>query len=260
MISSLISGAHMSGVFLVTGGSRGIGAAAARLAAERGYDVALTYIGRKDAADAMVVDIQRMGRRALAVQCDVADPVAIANAFDAVHRAFGRLDAFFNNAGILWPHSRFVDITAEQLSRTIAVNLSGPFHANQHAIRRMSTRFGGKGGAIVNMSSMAAKLGGAFECVDYAVSKGGIESMTIGLAKEHAAEGVRVNGVRPGIIETDIHASAGDPGRVARIASSVPIGRGGSAQEVAETVLWLCSPQASYVTGVTIDVAGGRGI
>lgn len=250
----------MRSVFFVTGGSRGIGAAAARLAAARGYDVALTYIGRKDAAEAVVADIERMERRAIAVQCDVADPGAIAGAFEAVDQAFGRLDAFFNNAGILWPHARFVDISVEQLSRTLAVNLAGPFHANQHAIRRMSTRFGGKGGSIVNMSSMASRLGGAFECVDYAVSKGGVESMTIGLAKEHAAEGVRVNGVRPGVIETDIHASAGDPGRVARIASSVPIGRGGSAEEVAETVLWLCSPQASYVTGVTIDVAGGRGI
>ena len=250
----------MRNVFFVTGGSRGIGAAAARLAAARGYDVALTYIGRKDAAEAVVADIERMERRAIAVQCDVADPKSIGAAFEAVDRTFGRLDAFFNNAGILWPHTRFVDITVEQLSRTLAVNLAGPFHANQHAIRRMSTRFGGNGGSIVNMSSMASRLGGAFECVDYAVSKGGIESMTIGLAKEHAAEGVRVNGVRPGVIETDIHASAGDPGRVARIASSVPIGRGGSAEEVAETVQWLCSPQASYVTGVTIDVAGGRGI
>jgi NAD(P)-dependent dehydrogenase (short-subunit alcohol dehydrogenase family) len=250
----------MSHVFLVTGGSRGIGAAAARLAAERGYDVALTYVGRKDAAEAVVEDIGRVGRRAVAIRCDVADPQSISAAFEVVDRTFGRLDAFFNNAGILWPHTRFVDISAEQLSRTIAVNLVGPFHANQHAIRRMSTRFGGEGGSIINMSSMAARLGGAFECVDYAVSKGGIESMTIGLAKEHAAEGIRVNGVRPGVIETDIHASAGDPGRVARIASSVPIGRGGTAEEVAETVLWLCSPQASYVTGVTIDVAGGRGI
>lgn len=250
----------MSGTFFVTGGSRGIGAAAARLAAERGYDVALTYIGRKDAAEAVVADIERKGRRAVALQCDIADPVAIRIAFEAVDRTFGRLDAFFNNAGILWPHTRFVDISVEQLARTIAVNLVGPFHANQHAIRRMSTRFGGKGGAIVNMSSMAARLGGAFECVDYAVSKGGMDTMTIGLAKEHAAEGIRVNGVRPGVIETDIHASAGDPGRVARVASSVPIGRGGTADEVAETVLWLCSPQASYVTGVTIDVAGGRGL
>lgn len=250
----------MSDVFFVTGGSRGIGAAAARLAAERGYDVALTYIGRKDAAQQVVGDIEQIGRRAIAVQCDVADPTAISDAFAAVDGKFGRLDAFFNNAGILWPHTRFVDMSADQLSRTIAVNLVGAFHANQHAIRRMSTRLGGKGGAIVNMSSMAAKLGGAFECLDYAVSKGGIDTMTVGLAKEHAADGVRVNGVRPGVIETDIHASAGDPGRVARIASSVPIGRGGTAREVAETVLWLCSPQASYITGVTIDVAGGRGL
>jgi NAD(P)-dependent dehydrogenase (short-subunit alcohol dehydrogenase family) len=250
----------MGGVFFVSGGSRGIGAAAARLAAERGYDVALTYIGRKDAAEAVVADIEKLGRRAIAIQCDAADPVAIRIAFEAVDRTFGRLDAFLNNAGILWPHTRFVDINPEQLSRTIAVNLVGAFHANQHAIRRMSTRLGGKGGAIVNMSSMAARLGGAFECVDYGVSKGGVDTMTIGLAKEHAAEGIRVNGVRPGVIETDIHASAGDPGRVARIASSVPIGRGGTAREVAETVLWLCSPEASYVTGVTIDVAGGRGL
>lgn len=250
----------MSGIFFVTGGSRGIGAAAARLAAERGYDVALTYIGRKDAAETVVADIKQLGRRAVAIQCDVADPVAIRIAFEALDRTFGPPDAFFNNAGILRPPTRFVDITPEQLSRTIAVNLVGAFHANQQAIRRMSTRLGGKGGAIVNTSSMAARLGGAFECLDYAVSKGGIDTMTVGLAKEHAAEGVRVNGVRPGVIETDIHASAGDPDRVARIATSVPIGRGGTAREVAEVVLWLCSPEASYVTGVTIDVAGGRGL
>jgi NAD(P)-dependent dehydrogenase (short-subunit alcohol dehydrogenase family) len=250
----------MRKILLITGGSRGIGAATARLAGERGYDVAVNYARDATAAEGVVADVKAAGGRAVALRADVGNPAQVRDLFVAVDKELGTVAAFFNNAGVLWPHSRFVDITAEQLSRTIAVNLSGPFHANQHAIRRMSTRFGGKGGAIVNMSSMAAKLGGAFECVDYAVSKGGIESMTIGLAKEHAAEGVRVNGVRPGIIETDIHASAGDPGRVARIASSVPIGRGGSAQEVAETVLWLCSPQASYVTGVTIDVAGGRGI
>ena len=188
------------------------------------------------------------------------DPAAIKALFAAVDRDLGTLDAFLNNAGILWPHSRFVDITPEHLQRMLAVNLAGPFIANQEAARRMSTRLGGKGGVIVNMSSMAAKLGGAFECLDYGVSKGGVDSMTVGLAKELAAEGIRVNGLRPGLIMTEIHASAGEPGRVARLQASVPLGRGGTAEDVAEAALWLLSDAASYVTGVTIDVAGGRGI
>jgi NAD(P)-dependent dehydrogenase (short-subunit alcohol dehydrogenase family) len=180
--------------------------------------------------------------------------------FENVDRELGRLDAFFNNAGVLWPHARFVDIASEQLGKTLALNLTGAFLANQEAVRRMSTRHGGKGGVIVNMSSMASRLGGAFECVDYAVSKGAVDTMTVGLAKELAGEGIRVNGVRPGLIHTDIHKLTGEADRVGRLSSSTPMQRGGRPEEVAEAVLWLCSDSASYITGITIDVAGGRGL
>ena len=250
----------MSKILLVSGGSRGIGGAAARLAGQRGYDVAVNYASNRQAADAVVAAIRAGGQRAVAIQADMGDPAAIKRLFETVDRELGSLDAFLNNAGILWPHSRFVDIKPEQLQRTLSVNLAGPFFANQEAAQRMSTRLGGKGGAIVNMSSMAAKLGGAFECLDYGVSKGAIDTMTVGLAKELAAEGIRVNGLRPGLIQTEIHASAGEPGRVARLQASVPIGRGGTAEEVAEAALWLLSDASAYITGVTIDVAGGRGI
>lgn len=250
----------MASVFMVTGGSRGIGAAAARLAARQGYDVALTYVGRVDAAREVAADIEASGRRAVTIQCDVADAGSLTHAFREVDRRFGRLDALFNNAGILAPHQRFDDIGAARLASTLAINLTGAFQAAQEAVRRMSKRHGGQGGVIVNMSSMAARLGGAFECLDYAVSKGAIDTMTIGLAKELAGEGIRVNGVRPGLIETDIHASAGDPDRVARLTPGVPLGRSGRPEDVAEAVLWLCSPASSYITGVTLDVAGGRGL
>ncbi len=250
----------MAKILLITGGSRGIGAAAAKLAGQRGYDVAVNYAGNREAADAVVADIRKAGQRAVAIQADMGDPAAIKGLFAAVDRELGTLDAFLNNAGILWPHARFVDITLEHLQRMLAVNLTGAFIGNQEAARRMSTRLGGKGGVIVNMSSMAAKLGGAFECLDYGVSKGGVDTMTVGLAKELASEGIRVNGLRPGLILTEIHASAGEPGRVARLQASVPLGRGGTAEDVAEAVLWLLSDAAAYITGVTIDVAGGRGI
>ena len=250
----------MTKTLLITGASRGIGAATARLAAKRGFDIAVNYANNRDAAEAVAADIRKAGQRATTIKADVGNPAEVKALFAAVDREFGRLDAFLNNAGILWPHSRFVDITAEQLQRTLAVNLSGPFLANQEAARRMSTRLGGRGGVIVNMSSMAAKLGGAFECVDYGVSKGAIDTLTVGMAKELAGEGVRVNGLRPGLIMTEIHASAGEPGRVERLKASVPLGRGGTAEDVAEAVLWLMSDAAGYVTGITIDIAGGRGI
>lgn len=250
----------MPGILLVTGASRGIGAATARLAARRGWDVAINYATNRVAAQSVADDVRAAGRRALIVQADVGDPAAVAALFAQVDGELGRLDAFVNNAGILWPHARFVDISRDQLARSIAVNLTGVFTANQEAARRMSTRLGGAGGAIVNMSSMAAKLGGAFECLDYGVTKGAVDTMTVGLAKELAGEGIRVNGLRPGLIETEIHAGAGEPGRVARLMSSVPLGRGGTAEEVAEAALWLLSDAARYITGVTIDIAGGRGI
>jgi NAD(P)-dependent dehydrogenase (short-subunit alcohol dehydrogenase family) len=247
----------MRKILLITGASRGIGAATARLAGQRGYDVAVNYTRDAAAAEA---DVTAVGGRAVAIRADVGDPAQVRDLFAAVDRQLGTVDAFFSNAGILWPHSRFADISHEQLMQTLGVNLIGGFVANQEAVRRMSTRHGGKGGAIVNMSSMAARLGGAFECLDYGVSKGGVDTMTIGLAKELAAEGVRVNGVRPGLIETEIHKSSGETDRVGRLASTIPMKRGGTAEEVAEVVLWLLSDAASYVTGVIVDVAGGRGL
>jgi NAD(P)-dependent dehydrogenase (short-subunit alcohol dehydrogenase family) len=254
------AGGLMSKIVLITGASRGIGAATARLAARRGYDVAINYAGNHAAAESVAAEVRAAGQRAAIIQADVGDPEQVKSLFARVDAELGRIDAFVNNAGILWPHSRFVDISQAQLARSIAVNLVGTFTANQEAVRRMSTRLGGKGGVIVNMSSMAAKLGGAFECLDYAVTKGGMDSMTVGIAKELAAEGIRVNGLRPGLIDTEIHASAGEPGRVARLMATVPLGRAGAAEDVAEAVLWLLSDASSYITGMTIDVAGGRGI
>jgi NAD(P)-dependent dehydrogenase (short-subunit alcohol dehydrogenase family) len=250
----------MSKSILITGASRGIGAATARLAAARGYNVCVNYAGNADAAEAVVRDCKTLGRTAMAVQADVSKPTDIDRLFKTFDREFGRLDAFFNNAGIFAHASRFVDIPVARLEQMIATNTVGAFIAAQHAVRRMSTRLGGQGGAIVNMSSIAAKLGGAFEATDYGFSKGAIDTLTIGLAKEVAAEGIRVNAVRPGLIYTDIHASGGQPDRVDRLASQIPMQRGGTAEEVAETVLWLLSEQASYVTGVMLDIAGGRGL
>ena len=250
----------MRKILLVTGGSRGIGAATARLAGERGYDVAVNFTRDAAAAEGVVAQVAKAGGRGVAIKADVGEPDQVKQLFATVDREFGRLDAFLNNAGVLWPHARFVDISQEQLARTLALNLTGAFLANQEAVRRMSTRHGGTGGVIVNMSSMASKLGGAFECLDYGVSKGAIDTMTVGLAKELAGEGIRVNGVRPGLIHTDIHKLTGEADRVGRLSGSTPMQRGGRPEEVAETVLWLCSDAASYITGITVDVAGGRGI
>ncbi|MFM9846165.1 MAG: SDR family oxidoreductase [Hyphomicrobiaceae bacterium] len=250
----------MRKILLITGGSRGIGAATARLAGQRGYDVAVNYTRDAVAAEGVVADVRKAGGRAVAIKADIGDPAQVRELFVAVDAQLGTIDAFFNNAGILWPHARFVDISHKQLMQTLNLNLVGGFVANQEAVRRMSTRSGGKGGAIVNMSSMAARLGGAFECLDYGVSKGAVDAMTIGLAKELAAEGVRVNGVRPGLIKTEIHKLTGETDRVGRLEGNIPMKRGGTTEEVAEVVLWLLSDAASYVTGVTVDVAGGRGL
>lgn len=244
----------------ITGGSRGIGAATARLAAVAGYDVGITYATNAAAAAVIVNGIEALGRRAMAIPCDTSDPQQIKQAFAAFDAHFGRLDAFFNNAGILGAAARFVDIPVTQLTAVLAVNTTGAFVAAQEAVRRMSTRTGGAGGAIVNMSSIAAKLGGAFEATDYAFSKGGIDTLTVGLAKEVAAEGIRVNAVRPGLIYTDIHDSTGIAGRVDKLKANVPMQRGGTAEEVAEAVVWLLSDKASYITGTLVDVAGGRGL
>jgi NAD(P)-dependent dehydrogenase (short-subunit alcohol dehydrogenase family) len=247
-------------IMLITGASRGIGAATARLAGQCGYDVAVNYASNKAAAEAVVADIKNGGRRAIAIPADVAKPDDIARLFKTVDAELGRLDAFFNNAGIVAKAAKFVEIEPERLQRILAVNTVGAFHAAQEAVRRMSTRLGGNGGAIVNMSSMAAKLGGSNESTDYATAKGAIDSLTIGLAKELAAEGIRVNAVRPGLIDTEIQRDFGVGDRVGKYKHLVPMQRGGTAEEVAEAVMWLCSDQASYCTGLLLDIAGGRGL
>lgn len=247
-------------VMLITGASRGIGAATARLAAARGYAVVVNYVARKDAAEAVAADVRKAGRKALTIQADIGKPHEIVRLFQAIDSEFGRLDAFFNNAGILSRAAKFVDIAPARLQQILAVNTTGAFIAAQEAVRRMSTRLGGAGGVIVNMSSLAAKLGGAAESTDYAFSKGAIDTLTVGLAKELASEGIRVNAVRPGLIETDIQKDFGIGDRVGKYKDLVPMKRGGTPQEVAEAVLWLCSDQASYITGVLLDVSGGRGL
>jgi len=248
----------MKPILLVTGGSRGIGAATARLAAARGYAVCLSYLSNAAAAAGVVADIERAGGQAIALAADVASQADVLRLFETVDARLGRLTALVNNAGILERQTTLLDIDAGRLQRVLATNVIGAFLCAREAVRRMSTKLGGAGGAIVNVSSMASKLGSPGEYVDYAASKGAIDSMTIGLAREVAAEGIRVNAVRPGVIYTDIHASGGEPGRVDRIKSAVPMRRGGTADEVARAILWLLSEEASYSTGAFIDVSGGR--
>jgi NAD(P)-dependent dehydrogenase (short-subunit alcohol dehydrogenase family) len=248
----------MKPILLVTGGSRGIGAATARLAAARGYAVCLSYRSNAAAAAAVVADIERAGGDAFAVQADVASETDVLRLFATVDARPGRLAVLVNNAGILERQTTLLDMEAARWQRVLATNVTGSFLCAREAVRRMSTRLGGAGGAIVNVSSMAARLGSPGEYVDYAASKGAIDSMTIGLAREVAAEGIRVNAVRPGVIYTDIHASGGEPGRVDRVKGSVPMQRGGTAEEVARAILWLASDEASYSTGTFIDVSGGR--
>lgn len=243
---------------LVTGGSRGIGAATALLAASRGYAVCISYLHNRDAADEVVAAITNAGGAALAVAADVAKEDDVTRLFEAVDRNLGALDALVNNAGILERHMRVADMDAARWSRIFATNVTGSFMCAKQAVRRMSTKHGGKGGAIVNLSSIASRLGSPDEYVDYAASKGAIDTMTIGLAKEVAAEGIRVNAVRPGVIYTEIHASGGEPGRVDRVKDAVPMKRGGDASEVAQAIMWLLSDDASYTTGSFIDVTGGR--
>jgi NAD(P)-dependent dehydrogenase (short-subunit alcohol dehydrogenase family) len=243
---------------LITGASRGIGAATARLAAERGYDVCVNYLRSERTAAAVVADVARAGRRAIAVQADVAIESDVVRLFETVDRDLGPLAALVNNAGMLEPQARVERMDAARLARVFATNVTGAFVCAREAVRRMSTRHGGGGGAIVNVSSRAAQLGAPGEYVDYAASKAALDALTIGLAREVAAEGIRVNGVRPGIIDTEIHASGGEPGRVDRLGPTLPMQRGGEAIEVARAILWLLSDEASYSTGTFIDVAGGR--
>lgn len=249
----------MSGkVVLITGGSRGIGAAIAELAAASGYRVCITFRQARHAADEVLDRIRKQGGEAHAYQCDVADERDIVATFEAIDRDCGRLDALVNNAGVLELQSRVEHMQADRLNRIFATNVTGSFICAREAIRRMSTREGGHGGAIVNLSSIAARLGAPNEYVDYAASKAAIDTFTIGLAKEVAGEGIRVNAVRPGVIRTEIHASGGEPNRVERVKDSVPMLRGGEPEEVARAVLWLLSDEASYVTGSLLDVTGGR--
>ena len=248
----------MSEILLVTGGSRGIGAACARLAGARGCKVAVNYVSRADAAEAVVADILKAGGEAVAIQADVSREVEVEHLFEQVDAAFGPVTGLVNNAGVLPPSGPFDNVTEAVLNHIWASNITSLFLCAREAARRMSTKRGGKGGAIVNVSSAAARIGGPNEFISYAASKGAADTFTLGLSKEIAAEGIRVNAVRPGLIETEIHASAGDPGRVERLVGGVPMGRSGSAEEVAETILWLLSPAASYVNGAIVDITGGR--
>lgn len=243
---------------LITGGSRGIGAATARIAARRGYAVCFSYANNRSAAGEVVASIVAEGGNALAVQADVAREDDVMRLFRECDRAFGPLTALVNNAGILESQMRLDEMDGARLNRILATNVTGSFLCAREAVRRMSTRHGGAGGAIVNLSSIAARLGAPGEYIDYAAAKGAIDAMTLGLSKEVGAEGIRVNAVRPGVIYTDIHASGGEPGRVDRVKDAVPMKRGGQAEEVALAILWLLSDEASYTTGSFIDVAGGR--
>ncbi len=248
----------MTKLLLVTGGSRGIGRATAVLAASRGYDICLSYRHDGAAAEAVASEIRGAGRQALAVRTDVAVEADVLALFRQIDQTFGRFDALVNNAGILETQMRVEDMSADRLQRVLAANVIGSFLCAREAIRRMSTRHGGSGGAIVNLSSRAARLGSPGEYVDYAASKAAIDTLTIGLAKEVAAEGIRVNAVAPGLIHTEIHAAGGEPGRVDRLKDAVPMRRGGEPEEVAQAILWLLSEDASYTTGSILDVAGGR--
>lgn len=245
-------------ILLVTGGSRGIGAAVCRMAAREGYDVAINYVGNEAAARAVLHDVEKAGRKGIAVQGDMAKEADIERVFAEVEGKLGRLTHLVNNAGIIGRSGRFADADPAMIREVIDVNVTGALLVAREGARRMSTRYGGKGGAIVNLGSMASTLGAPGEYVWYAASKGAIDALTIGLSRELAAEGVRVNSVAPGLIETDIHASGGQPDRIERLKGSVPVGRAGTAEEVAETILFLLSERAAYVIGTNIRVSGGR--
>ncbi len=248
----------MSRVVLVTGAGRGIGAATARLAAARGYAVCVNYRQDRAAAEGVVHDIERSGGRAAAVQADVSVEADVMRLFESSDKVLGPLRALVNNAGVLETQMRLETMDAARLQRVFATNVFGAFVCAREAVRRISTKHGGAGGAIVNVSSAAARLGAPGEYVDYAASKGALDTMTIGLAQEVAGEGIRVNAVRAGFIYTDMHASGGEPARVDRVKQFVPLKRGGTAAEVAAAILWLLSDEASFTTGAFIDVSGGR--
>ncbi len=248
----------MDKVALITGGSRGIGAATALLAASQGWAVAVNYLGNQGAADAVVQQIRAQGGTAIAVQADVAHEDQVLAMFAAVDAQLGRLTALVNNAGVVDVTARVDEMGVARLRRMFETNVIGSIVCAREAVRRMSTRHGGTGGSIVNVSSAASRLGAAHQYVDYAASKGAIDSFTIGLAREVGGEGIRVNAVRPGLIETGIHASGGLPDRVRDLAHQVPMQRGGTAEEVAQAIVWLMSDAANYTTMSLIDVSGGR--
>ncbi len=245
-------------IVLITGGGRGIGAATARLAAKRGYAVGVNYRRDRESAEGVVREIVEGGGKAVALPCDVANEAEVVELFREMDKKLGRLTALVNNAGILEKQMRVEDMDAARWARVLAANVIGTFLCAREAVRRMSTKHGGSGGAIVNISSAAARIGSPGEYVDYAAAKAAVDTFTLGLAKEVAEEGIRVNAVRPGVIYTSIHASGGEPGRVDRVKAHVPMKRGGEPEEVARAVLWLLSNEASYTTGSFLDVTGGR--
>ena len=248
----------MSKVILVTGGSRGIGRSSAILAGARGWSVGVNYAGNAKAADETVAAVIKAGGKAIAIKGDVSVEKDVIAMFDATSKAFGYIDGLVNNAGIITPVSKLADMTVERMRRLFDVNILGAYMAAREAARRMSKSRGGKGGAIVNMSSAAARLGSPNDFVDYAGSKGCMDTFTIGLSKELGPEGIRVNAIRPGLIETEIHASTGLPDRAQTLGRQMPLGRAGTADEVGEAVIWLLDDASSYVAGAILDVAGGR--
>lgn len=245
-------------IILITGGTRGIGAATARLAAARGYAVVVNYAHDRAAADALVSELGAAAGSVSAIAADVSSEEAVVAMFAEIDRRAGSITALVNNVGVVDRQGRVEDVTAARLTRMFATNVTSAFLCAREAVRRMSTARGGRGGSIVNVSSAAARIGSPNEYVHYAASKAAIDAMTIGLAKEVAEEGIRVNAVRPGVIHTGIHATGGEPGRIDRVKATVPMKRGGQPEEVANAILWLLSDEASYVTGTTLDVTGGR--
>ena len=243
----------MAGVMLITGSSRGIGAATARLAAEHGYKVCVNYVRDRSAGEALAREIG-----GIAVGGDVSKEADVVRMFAEVDRRLGRLTVLVNNAGVVDVAARVDELNVARIERMFAINVTGSFVCAREAVKRMSTRHGGSGGSIINISSVAARIGAPAMYVDYAAAKGAIDTMTLGLAKEVGGEGIRVNAIRPGVIRTEIHASGGDPGRAERIGGTAPLGRAGDADEIAHAILWLASDEASYVSGAILDVAGGR--
>lgn len=248
----------MSQIMIITGGSRGIGAATAIMAAERGFDVAINFASNQAAADAVVKSVQAKGRRAIAVKGDVANEADMLKLFETCDQQLGKLTCLVNNAGVVDMKSRLDEQSVARWKRMFDINVIGSFICAREAVKRMSSKHGGAGGTIVNLSSVAAKLGAGGAYVDYAAAKSAIDAFTLGLAREVAAEGIRVNAIRPGIIDTEIHATGGEPQKAAQAGAVVPMGRSGKANEIAEAILWLATAPSSYTTGAVLDVSGGR--